>query len=285
VRREDEVVAIARRLVGPFEVVADLSWKDLGLSIVLEVRTDDGRSLIVKSHHDDYRNHLERDAYRRWVPAIADRAPELVAVDDDGLVLVLTKLEAGPPADDLAPATYVDAGRVLRRFHEAGDPLVDPSWAEQRLENFRGYVDRMPAGLIADDDLAFAEREAEVLLDLPPPPLVSTHNDFQPRNWRVDGAGRVFVFDFEKARHDWWIHDIQRMWWREWLDRPDLRDAFLDGYGRTLDETELAGMRASSARGHVVQIIWATLHDDVRFADEGRAQLARLRSEGLGLGL
>ena len=274
-------MAIARRLIGPFEIVADLSWKDLGLSIVLEVRTDDGRTLIVKSHHDDFRNHFERDAYRRWVPAIAERAPQLVAVDDDGIVLVLTKLEAGPPAPELPPETYADAGRILRRFHQAAEPIVDPNWAQQRLDNFRSYVDRMPEGLIADDDLAWAEREAKVLLDLPLPPMVSTHNDFQPRNWRVDEAGRVFVFDFEKARHDWWIHDIQRMWWREWLDRPDLRDAFLDGYGRALDETELAGLHASSARGHVVQIIWATLHGDERFADEGRAQLARLRSVGL----
>jgi Ser/Thr protein kinase RdoA (MazF antagonist) len=279
--RVDEVLASARRLIGPFDVVADLSWKDLDLSVVLEVRTEDGRTLIVKSHHDDFRNHFERDAYRRWVPAIADRAPELVAVDDDGKVLVLTKLEAGPPPDDLPAATYLDAGRVLRRFHDGGERLVDPGWAQQRLDNFRSWIDRMPDGLIADDDVAFAEAEAKVLLDLPPPPLVPAHGDFQPRNWRVDGAGRVFVFDFEKARHDWWIHDIQRMWWREWLGRPSLRDSFLEGYGRELDETEVAGMRANSARGHVVQIIWATLHGDAGFADEGRRQLAHLRTVGL----
>ena len=274
-------MAAARRLLGPCDVVADLSWKDLGLSVVLEVRTDDGRSLIVKSHRDLYRNQLEVAAYQRWVPAIADRAPSLVAHDDDGTVLVVTKLEAGPPAPELPPAVYADAGRVLRRFHGSGEPIQDAGWADQRLANLGTWIERMPEGLIDADDVAFVEREAAVLRDLPPPSMVPCHSDFQPRNWRVDEDGRVFVFDFEKARHDWWIHDIQRMWWREWLERPDLRDAFLEGYGRDLDETELAGLRANSARGHLVQIAWATEHGDAPFAAEGRRQLARLRERGL----
>ena len=274
-------MALARGLIGSFEVVADLSWTDLGISVVLEVRTGDGRALIVKSHNDDFRNDLERAAYERWVPAIADRAPALVAADDEHKVLVLTKLEAGPPAGVLAPPVYADAGRVLRRFHESGESVIDPGWAAQRLDNLQVWTDRMPAGLIAEDDLAFVLRESAVLRELPPPTLVPCHGDFQPRNWRVDESGRVFLFDFEKARHDWWIHDLQRMWWREWLDRPDLRDAFVEGYGRALDETELAGLRANSARGHAVQIIWATAHGDLPFANEGRAALARLREHGL----
>lgn len=279
--RQDEVVDAARRLIGPFEIVADLSWNDLGLAVVLEVRTGDGRCLIVKSHTDDHRNRLEVAAYRTWVPAIADRAPSLVAADDAGKVLVVTRLDAGPPAADLPPEVYADAGRVLRRFHEADETIVDEGWADQRLANLRTWIERMPEGLVDRDDVAFVEREAAVLRELPPPLMVPCHSDYQPRNWRVDASGRVFVFDFEKARHDWWIHDIQRMWWREWLDRPDLRGAFLEGYGRTLDETERAGLRANSARGHLVQIVWATTHGDEPFAAEGRAQLARMRERGL----
>ena len=279
--RSEEVLEAARALVGPCDVVADRSWAELGLSVVLEVRTSDGRHLIVKSHNDRFRNELELAAYRSWVPAIAERAPALVAAADDASVYVLTRLEASTPAPELPPEVYADAGRVLRRFHDSGEPVVDEGWAAQRLANLRDWIARMPEGLIADDDLAFAEREAAVLAQLPPPRLVPCHGDFQPRNWMVDAGGRVFVFDFEKARHDWWIHDVQRMWWREWLDRPDLRDAFFEGYGRQLDETETAGLRANSARGHVVQIIWATRHGDLPFADEGRAQLARLRASGL----
>ena len=275
--RAEEVLAIARALVGPCDVAADLSWADLGLSVVLEVVTDDGTPLIVKSHNDVFRNQLEVAAYRNWVPSIADRAPALVAADDAGQVLVLTKLPGAAPPADLSAAAYADAGAVLRRFHASGDELVDSSWAEQRLANLDSWIERLPPGLVDPHDVAWVQEQAGVLLELPPPPLVPCHGDFQPRNWLVEGHDRVFLFDFEKARHDWWIHDIQRMWWKEWHDRPDRRDGFLAGYGRELTATEQAGLRANSARGHLVQIAWATEHGDTAFADEGRSYLARMR--------
>jgi Ser/Thr protein kinase RdoA (MazF antagonist) len=276
--RRDEVLAIARRLVGPCDVVADRSWADLGLSIVLEVMTADGTSLIVKSHNDVFRNQLEAAAYRNWVASIADRAPALVGEDEGSQVLVLTKLDGRAPSGELPPSVYADAGAVLRQFHGSGEELVDPGWAAQRLSNLDSWIERMPPGLVDPEDVKWVREQAARLLDLPPPPLVPCHGDFQPRNWLVDRDGRVLVFDFEKARHDWWIHDIQRMWWKEWAGRPDLRDHFLAGYGRQLDETEVAGFRANSARGHLIQIIWATQHRDLTFADEGRTYLARMRT-------
>lgn len=271
------MLAIAQSLVGPCEVVADRSWVELALSVVLEVVTADGTPLIVKSHNDVFRNQLEVAAYRQWVPAIADRAPTLVAADEAGRVLVLTKLDAAAPALELPPSVYADAGAVLRRFHSSGQELVDPGWAAQRLANLHSWIERVPPGLIANDDIEWVERQAAVLLDLPPPPLVPCHGDFQPRNWLVADDGRVFVFDFEKARHDWWIHDIQRMWWKEWRGHPERRDSFLAGYGSELNETEQAGFRANSARGHLVQIAWATEHGDHEFADAGRAYLSTMR--------
>jgi len=69
------------------------------------------------------------------------------------------------------------------------------------------------------------------------------------------------------------------MWWKEWGERADLRDAFLAGYGRELNETERAGLRANSARGHLVQITWATQHGDFQFAEEGHTYLAKMRLE------
>lgn len=66
---------------------------------------------------------------------------------------------------------------------------------------------------------------------------------------------------------------------KEWAGRPDLRDGFLAGYGRQLDETEVAGFRANSASGHLIQIIWATQHRDLAFAEEGRTYLAKMRLE------
>lgn len=277
--RAEEVLACARALVGPCEVVADRSWVDLGLSVVLEVVTADGTPVIVKSHNDQFRNALEAAAYRKWVLAIADRAPALVAADSAEQVLVLTKLDGDSPAAHLPAPVYADAGAVLRRFHESDEEVIDAGWAAQRVDNLHAWIERMPDGLIDIDDVEWVKKQAAVLLELPPPTLVPCHGDFQPRNWLIGRDGRVLVFDFEKARHDWWIHDIQRMWWKEWRDRPDVRDAFLGGYGRDLNETEQAGLRANSARGHLVQIAWATEHGDLAFAEEGRSYLAKMRLE------
>jgi Ser/Thr protein kinase RdoA (MazF antagonist) len=280
-RRLDEVMTVARRLIGPCEVVADLSWTELGLAVVVEVRTGAGDAAIVKAHAEDGRHEIEVAAYEQWVPAIADRAPRLLAVDRPSRVVVLSRLDADAPGDDLGLDTYRDAGALLRRFHEAGAPTVDEEWAAGRLENLRQWIDRLPAGLLEDDDVTWVETEAAVLRDLPPPACVPCHGDWQPRNWRVDDAGRVHTFDFERARRDWWIHDIQRMWWREWIDRPDRREAFLSGYGRQLDDVDVAGLRARSAIGHLVQVVWATEHGDEAFAADGRANLARMRAVGL----
>lgn len=38
-------------------------------------------------------------------------------------------------------------------------------------------------------------------------------------------------------------------------------------------------LRANSARGHLVQIAWATEHVYLQFAEEGRANLATMRRE------
>jgi Ser/Thr protein kinase RdoA (MazF antagonist) len=287
VDRRDEVVASAERLLGgPCEVVADRSWTELGLAVVLEVQPTGGAGppVIAKGHRDELYFLIELDAYRRHVPSIADRAPALLAVDEPSRVLLLSKLDAGPCPDDLPLEAYHDAGEVLRRFHASGGRPADPAWAAGRLQNLEDWIRRMPAGLVDDDDVAWVRTEAAALLDLPPQDEVTCHGDWQPRNWMVapEDPHRVLVIDFERVRPDWWIHDVQRMAWREWLDRPDRRRAFLEGYGRPdgrLTEVEERGLRARSAAGHLIQIAWATEHGDLPFADDGRRNLRRMRDE------
>jgi hypothetical protein len=278
VERADEVLTAARALVGPCDVVADLSWTDLGLAVVLELRTAADVPVVAKGHAEAGRFQLEVAAYRRWVPAIADRAPTLLGADDEARTIVLSKLPAADPGDELSAGTYRDGGRVLRRFHDADASVVNEGWAADRLANLHNWIARMPKGLVDDDDVAWIIEQAEEMTALPPPTCVPCHGDWQPRNWRVDEHGRVFAFDFERARYDWWIHDVQRMWWQEWTDRPDLRDAFFEGYGRHLDDVERAGLRARSAAGHLVQIVWATEHGDAAFAAAGRSNLRRMRA-------
>ena len=281
--RRDEVLAAAEALLGPCEVVADRSWTELGLAVVLEVQpAGEVPAVIVKGHHDELYFLIELDAYRRFVPSIAERAPALLEVDEAARVLVLSRLPAGACPDELPLDAYRDAGEVLHRFHRSSTQPPDEGWAANRLRHLEDWIARTPPGLVAPDDIDWIVAESSALLDLPPPPQVTCHGDWQPRNWLVapDDPSRILVIDFERVRPDWWIHDIQRMAWREWIDRPDRRRAFLEGYGcpgGELDELEERGLRARSAAGHLTQIVWATEHGDLPFAEDGRRNLRRMR--------
>ena len=63
-----------------------------------------------------------------------------------------------------------------------------------------------------------------------------------------------------------------------WIDRPDLAEAHFEGYGRAPSDDEIAMLMATSAAGHVTQIVWATRHGDVDFAEAGRRHLQKMRA-------
>lgn len=280
--RHDEVLESARGLVGGFRVVADCSWA-LGLAVVVEIETSEGEALVVKGHATRRRFDIEVAAYRDWVPSIADRAPALRATDHDAMTMVMTRLDGDPftptsASHHDAGALFEDAGRVLRRWHDQAAPVPQPDWCRSRVVGLDHWVDRAPPGLLADDDVEFARTRIATVLEHAPPDGVVCHGDWQPRNWIVGTDGAVLVFDFERAGVEWWMHDIQRMWWNEWLVRPELAHRFFAGYGRGPTPAECALLDAASAAGMITQIVWATEHDDQAFAAAGRRNLELLRS-------
>lgn len=52
--------------------------------------------------------------------------------------------------------------------------------------------------------------------------------------------GVQYVLDFKLARLDVWLADLSRLHLGIWAARPDLREAFLTGYGRQLSTTDRA---------------------------------------------
>lgn len=278
-----DAVAVASEALGPVEVRRDHSWAT-ELSTVLEVRSACGVRAIVKAHQSEQRYATETYAYDRWVPAIADRAPTVLARDDDRRVLVLSLLpgETEPLLhDDAARQVHRDAGAVLRRFHEAEACPDDPEASDRRVRSYRRWVGRAPEGLLDADDLAFAETYVTVLGSLPAISMVPSHGDWSPRNWIVTGS-TVAVIDFERAERAWWTKDLERLWWRDWLARPDLREAFFDGYGRRPTETEEIAVVAASVLGHITTIVWGTQNGDLDFAERGRRALRGIRANRRG---
>ena len=61
----------------------------------------------------------------------------------------------------------------------------------------------------------------------------------QPRNWLWDAASsQLGVIDWERAEPAGAICDLARLEYGPWDRRPDLREEFLAGYGRTLTAGE-----------------------------------------------
>lgn len=275
----------------------DRSW-DHGESAVWEVASDRGRA-IVKHHAHQRKFDQEYRAYREWGPAMAGGVPRLLAVRElppRGMLLErLPGFPAGVGASGVALASeasrdlpepvlarhereiHRSAGAWLARWHALPFRDDDP-WtvgeafaarAEAWLERGRPHL----PGRLLDAVRSGIERSLPILAGLR---RVPCHRDFTPRNWLVHEGGFVAVIDFEHARPDVELVDVLRLWSACWPERPDLREAFEDGYGRRFAEEDEALMRQLAALDGVATVGWAEEHGDAAFADQGRALLRRL---------
>lgn len=89
-------------------------------------------------------------------------------------------------------------------------------------------------------------------------------------------CGRVSVVDFEWSRLDVWVVDLARLHLGIWTTRPDLRDAFLNGYGREPDDADRAMSHGCAALTTVWMLVKAHESRQQSFEDGNRAALQRL---------
>ncbi|WP_113834665.1 aminoglycoside phosphotransferase family protein [Blastococcus sp. TF02-09] len=244
------------------------------------VRTGSG-DVVVKWVRSPRTFAREVRALREFTPLLAGDASQLLDLDETAQVLVVTFLPgdlASSPRWSEQPAVHERAGRLLRRLHESAPPQPLPDYAQQLLKSFDGWAERA-AALVDASDLGRARAIAATVADLGPVDGVPAHRDNTERNWLVDDAGHVRLIDFGACDVEpWWV-DLQRLEAREWSGRPDLQQAFLAGYGRPIDDRTRHLLRVYRARAAVSTIAWATEHDDLVFADEGRAQLQALLAD------
>ncbi|APU42958.1 hypothetical protein [Streptomyces sp. TN58] len=64
-----------------------------------------------------------------------------------------------------------------------------------------------------------------------------------------------------------------------WTGRPDLRAAFLDGYGRSLTPAEELRLDCEAAFDAVSGIAYGTSRDDPEVTERGHRTLRRLRAQ------
>ena len=110
---------------------------------VLRAATRDGE-VVIKVHRERDRYLRERNAYRYWAPALAERAPRLLAEIDDPPAVIVTALPGDPVADHTLPAeaerdVFAQAGAILAAWHAAQPPHTNPdmtTWLAERGEQW-----------------------------------------------------------------------------------------------------------------------------------------------------
>ncbi len=162
---------------------------------------------------------------------------------------------------------------LLRRLHEAQSALVWDDFGQAKLEEFE-QLEPQASELLTGNELGFARAEVRMLAGLSRTNQVPCHRDYNLRNWLV-AAGAVYVIDFELSRLDVWVTDLIRLHFGVWATRPDLQEAFLDGYGRELDDTDRAILRGCGILTAVWLVIKARESGQPSFEQANRLVLQR----------
>ena len=280
----------AERVLGPCELLADCSWGHR-MSSVLRLRDAQQTIWFLKRHADRERYCAELKAYREWVPALQDAAPRLRAFDDSVQAIILSAApgnapswpasEISEPAVDRSAERDVqrEAGRILRRLHGARPGVPWPDFAAVKI----GQFDRLKpaaAALLEPRTLDLAGVEIAALADIPAPAQVPCHHDFTPRNWLVR-HGALYVIDFEWSGLDARVADLARLHLGVWASRPDLREAFLDGYGQELSPADHEILHGCAVLTAVWLLVKAHETRQPSFEDASRMSLLRILGQAL----
>lgn len=274
----DSLRRFAEKAVGRIGKAAEVSWIRTG-SRVWRLTGRDGGTWFLKRHRGPKFHDREVAAYRTWVPALGPSAPRLVAADTAAQAVVVTALTGRPlHGRALAPADEARVqhalGRLARTLHTSAP--AQPAAAGTPADKLHRHLQAARPHLGAGDGelvLELARRYA----DLPRPSLVPTHGDLQYRNVLLTDAGEPRLFDFERAEYAPATRDMVRLS-DTWTGRPDLRAAFLGGYGRPLTEAEELRLACESAFDAVSGIAYGTSHADPEVTERARRTLHHLRT-------
>jgi thiamine kinase-like enzyme len=109
---------------------------------------------------------------------------------------------------------------------------------------------------------------------------VPCHLGFQPRNWLLGPAGRLYLVDFEHARTDLPLRDLVRLRFRIWPARPDLKDACLNGYGRDLTGSDTETLQHLGALDALTAIARGHQDHDAQLVRYAQSTFRQLRASG-----
>lgn len=279
--------AFVHATLGSDVTITDCSRSVGRLSVVWRLERADG--LYYCKRHEAY-NLFERAsrAYAAWAPKLQSleglHVPQIVGRDDDLGALIMDALPNGTRVSAMEPgstksAAYRSAGRLLHALHTL--PLSTPPDAvEHMADQIQRYV--VPArACVPPDTYAWILASLDHGRPFEGAPIVRAHRDYSPRNWavaEVAGQSVLSVFDWERAEIDLAFHDMQRMEYDHWAQAPELKDAFLDGYGGPLSEREQHQLDLVVLINAMASVRWASERGDTNFERLARGAIDGLRA-------
>ena len=294
----DEALAWCRSVLGPVEVMSDASKLHGGHeSSTRRLRTRDGFCYL-KVHQTPAPWNNEVHAYERWAGAFGPFAPRLLAVRDQApLALVTSELPGRiledlplPPAQERA--IWQAAGAALAPLHALGPGegfgpcRRDGSCAEALPQDAVDYVSQRfnsqiekaaAGGYINRDELAILRAAYALAPAFEGERPLPCHRDYCAANWLVGPAGAwAGVIDFEFAYWDVRAADFTRDPNWSWYRRPDLLEAFLEGYARSFTPAEEQQLLVAHGEYALSAILWGRDFAFYGFEQEGRESLAHL---------
>lgn len=294
----DEVVEWCTLVLGPVEVMSDHSKEHGGHESSTRRLHYSNGFCYLKLHQSRSHWHSEVHAYERWASAFGDYAPRIVAVrDEEPLALVVTELP-GQIVDnaDLLPsqelAVWRAAGAALPALHDLatgeyfGATMRDGRCAGETIQNAEEYVSKrfseqiecaVRSAMINDEELAVIRAAYDLIPAFEEELPVPCHRDYCAANWLLSGEGTwAGVIDFEFSAWDVRVADFSRDPDWSWLHRPDLVEAFFEGYGRSLTAEEEQQLLVAHAEYALSAILWGNAYAFYGFEREGRESLAHL---------
>ncbi|MEU8950005.1 phosphotransferase [Streptomyces sp. NPDC048489] len=284
------VVEFAERAVGRIAQWTDTSWAREE-SRVWRVHGVQGGTWYVKVHQNQRFHDGEVRGLRTWAPELGAAAPRLVAADETPRAVVLTAVPGRPLhgsvlTPDRERAVFHRIGALARRIHQSSPPQPAPAGTGPAVDK----ADRHLAGArshLRPGDEEFVRELVRRAEGLQPLEWVETHGDFQLRNILYDPDAAtgpddldvvVAVIDLERSEPGPAVRDLVRLS-DAWAGRPDLLEAFLAGYGRSLTAAEQARLVIDAALDAVSGISYGAAHGDPELLERGLRTLARLRAE------
>lgn len=267
-------LTLVHQWLGPVNVVHDYSWP-LQDTSVLRVRSAND-DFIIKASSTSHHIRREITAYRAGFKGLDGRVPEFIDGSIEAGVLVVRYLPGAPvegTPSESHPDTYRQAGELLRRLHRPAGTSRD--YFKELMAKTEGWLDRAD-GLVSETQL-FALRRLATSLVPRPVELVSTHGDYQPRNW-IQHDGEVRVIDFGRAAPRPWVHDLVRLSHQQLLGQPKLATAFFEGLGASIGEAERDIWIAENLNQAVGTVVWAHDVGDAEFEETGREMVTRVLS-------